>query len=159
MSYEVDHNEAFDDARKQEEVKNVEKMLENWKNGDATPESFAEIAAMSSYTPERDVRSGEYSFEINNWLFDKARKPGDTEVFSDEYGIYMFYYVQNNEDDYDWNRYLRGDLAQQDYEKYYEQISGDNTYDVETKSSVITRIIKAANVRITNQINESNKQK
>lgn len=159
MSYEVDHNEAFDDERKAAEVENVRKMLEEWKKGDATPESFAEIAAASSYTPERDVRTNEYSFEINNWLFDKSRKPGDTEVFSDEYGIYMFYYVQNNEDDYDWDLYLRSELAQQEYEEYYETLSDDNNYDIETKSSVVTRIIKSANVRIQNQINESKKQK
>ncbi len=158
MSYEVDHNEAFNDEQKKAEVEKVEKMLEDWKKGDATPESFAEIAAASSYTPERDVRTNEYGFEINNWLFDRARKPGDTAVFSDEYGIYMFYYVQNNEDDYDWNLYLRSELAEQEYEEYYENISGDNKYDIETKSNVVTRIIKAANVRITNQINERKKE-
>ena len=159
MSYEVDHNEAFNDEQKAAEVEKVRDMLEEWKKDGATAESFAEIAATSTYTPERDVRTNEYGFEINNWLFDKARKPGDTEVFSDEYGIYMFYYVQKNEDDYDWDLYLRSELAQEEYEEYYESLSDENAYDIETKSSVITRIIKAANVRITNQINESNKQK
>ncbi len=159
MSYEVDHNAAFSDEQKKAEVENVEKMLEDWKNGDATPESFAEIAAMSSYTPERDVRSNEYSFEINNWLFDKVRKPGDTAVFSDDYGIYMFYYVKNNEDDYDWDLYLRSELAEEDYKKHYENLSDGKDYDIETKSNVVTKIIKSANVRITNQINERNKEK
>lgn len=154
MSYEVDHNEALDEEGKQAEVEKVEKMLEEWKNGDATPESFAEIAEMSSYTPERDVRSGEYGYKINNWLFDKARKPGDTAVFSDEYGIYMIYYVQKNEEDFDWNVYIRSEFAEEDYDSHFNEVSEGKIYEVDMNSSIVNRVVKTANVRITNQINE-----
>lgn len=158
MSYEVSHNVALDEAGRQAEVEKVEKMLEDWKNGEATAESFLEIAQTSDYTPERDVRSGEYSYEINNWLFDKARKPGDTAVFSDDYGIYMFYYVQKNEDDYDWDIYLRDELAVEDYENHFDEISEGKSYEVDMDTSVVNSVIKTANVRITKQINERKKE-
>lgn len=158
MSYEVDHNPALDEEGRQAEIEKVEKMLEDWKNGEATAESFSELAQTSSYTPERDVRSGEYSYEINNWLFDKVRKNGDTAVFSDDYGIYMFYYVQKNEDDYDWDIYLRDELAVEDYENHFDEISEGEAYDVDMDTTIVNRAIKTANVRITNQINERKKE-
>lgn len=158
MSYQIDYNPALDEDGKKAEKEKVEKMLEDWKNGEATAESFMEIAQTSDYEPESDIRSGEYNYIINNWLFDKTRKAGDTAVFSDEYGIYMFYYVQRNEDDYDWNVYLRDELAVADYESHFDEVSDGSGYDVDMDSYIVNQVVKAANVRITNQINESKKQ-
>lgn len=158
LGYLVDHNEMLDEEGKQAEVEDVKKMLEDWKNGEATKESFAEIAKNSTYESEFDVRSGEYDYEINNWLFDKNRKAGDTAVFSDEYGIYMFYYVQKNEDDFDWDIYLRDELAVEEYEKLFEEITESEAYDTEMDSKIVNQVIKHANIRISKQIEERKNQ-
>ena len=154
MSYEVDYNNASDEEGQQAQIEEVKKMYEDWKNGDATPESFAQIAQLSQYEPENDVRTGVYTYEINNWLFDKTRKSGDTEFFTDEYGIYVIYYIQNNEDDYDWDVYIRNELANADYEAHFDEVIGGKSYEIELNKNIVTRAIKSANVRITSQINE-----
>lgn len=81
----------------------AEKILNEWKSGDATEESFAELATV--YTEDsgsaatgglyEDVAPGSnYVESFLNWSIDMNRQPGDTEIVKTEYGYHIMYFVE-----------------------------------------------------------------
>jgi len=89
-------------------------ILDEWKAGEATEESFAALAEEHSgdsrdsegnlANPVYDhVQKGSFTPNIDAWLFDSARKPGDVGLvdYNEEngnyYGWHVVYYVGQNE--------------------------------------------------------------
>ena len=81
----------------------AEKILNEWKNGAATEQSFAELVA--TYTEDtgsattgglyEDIAPGaSYVENFLNWAIDANRKTGDTDIVKTEYGYHIMYYVQ-----------------------------------------------------------------
>ena len=76
------------------------RILEEWKNGAATEESFAELAkkysndgnAADGGIYER-VYKGQMVTAFEDWCFDSNRKPGDTGIVETEFGNHVMYYV------------------------------------------------------------------
>lgn len=72
-----------------------------WKSGEATEESFAELARLYSadFVTAYDgglfpgVVKGEAIEAYDAWCYDEERKAGDTGVVSTVYGYYMMYYI------------------------------------------------------------------
>ena len=84
-------------------LKEAEKILEEWKNGEATEESFAKL--VSTYTEDtgsastgglyEDIAPGaSYVENFLNWTIDVNRKVGDTDIVKTEYGYHIMYYVE-----------------------------------------------------------------
>ena len=84
----------------------AEKLLEEWKNGDATEDSFAALASEKSadegskengglYT---NVYKGQMLKSFNDWCFDESRQPGDTGIVKSQYGYHIMYFVGSGED-------------------------------------------------------------
>ena len=138
----------------EESRKSVEEQYEEWKKNGASKEDFIKLCENSDYGAERLVRNGAYSYEINNWLLDDSRKAGDSAYFYDDDGVYIFYYLQKNTDDYDWDVYIRTEQSQSDYDALYEEAKKED-YSVKRYDSDITKGQKSANVRITEKINEA----
>ena len=80
----------------------AEKILDEWKNGEATEESFADLA--NTYTEDpgsattgglyEDIKPGDsYVENFLNWTIDMERKTGDTDIVKTEYGYHIMYYV------------------------------------------------------------------
>ena len=80
----------------------AEALLEQFKSGDKTAESFGELAAKNSddsgsvgngglYT---NVAKGDMVAPFDQWIYDESRQPGDTGlVFVDQEGYYTGYHV------------------------------------------------------------------
>ncbi len=76
-------------------------LLAEWKAGEATEESFAKLADEHSEDDGsntigglyENVSEGEMIEEFNDWLFDDARKEGDTQVVQTDYGYHVMYYA------------------------------------------------------------------
>ena len=96
-------DEGYEDdvaAKKAEALDKAEALLEEWKAGDATEDSFAELAKENSadgsasegglYT---EVYKGQMVTEFNDWCFDPSRQPGDTGVVETSYGAHVMYFV------------------------------------------------------------------
>lgn len=89
---------------------NGEAILEEWKNGAATEESFAELCDKYNTADSNSAEGGlleavmisELSDELYDWLTDSERKKGDTAVISpeDETNTYVLYYVAPNEEEW-----------------------------------------------------------
>lgn len=83
-------------------------ILDQWKAGEATEESFGILANEHSDDGGSNTRGGLYTYvsegdmvaNINNWLFDASRQPGDTELVENRgnyFGWHVLYYVQEQE--------------------------------------------------------------
>lgn len=78
-------------------------ILEEWKQGDATEESFAQLANTHSTDPGSNTNGGLYEQvyegqmveEFEAWCFDESRATGDTGLVKTSYGWHIMYYVSS----------------------------------------------------------------
>ncbi len=91
-------------------------LLDQWKAGEATEESFAKLATEHTtdggskengglYT---DVAKGQMVSEFDAWIFDDARQAGDTDLVKSVFGYHIMYYVNSHPM---WQKVAREDLV------------------------------------------------
>ena len=105
----------LDGAYSTEEVEaartQAQSIYDEWLAGDATEESFAELANTHSTDTGSNTSGGLYENvakdqmvpAINDWLFEEGRKPGDTIVVTNEgsyTGAHVVYFVGEEETTY-----------------------------------------------------------
>lgn len=125
----------------------AEQLFKDWKADGATEEGFAKLAnANSSDGAEgglyKEVSQGEMVSEFNDWIFDKTRKSGDTDIVKTDYGYHIMYYVGQNAPEWQVNiKYQLTDEAYQDFvarriDNYnFEDVKGELTKAAENKVS------------------------
>lgn len=128
---EDDEDEASVKAAKEE----AERIYDEWKNGDATAESFGALA--KEYTADsngddgglyENVTPGQMVTEFNDWCFDSARKPGDTAIVKTKYGYHIMYFVEQNEEN--WSASIRSILQSSEYTTYFYALLDEYPYSV-----------------------------
>lgn len=118
-SSETPTQEQMDEAEQEAQA-----ILDEWKSGEATEESFSALA--SSRSDDTGSASGgglisnitstsSYVESFRDWATDPARKAGDTELVESEYGWHVMYYVSQN--DPIWRQTVASGLRSQDFEK------------------------------------------
>ena len=77
-------------------------LLDQWLAGEATEESFGELANLNSDDSDGTdgglytyVAEGEMVEEFNDWCFDTARKTGDYGLVKTQFGYHVMYFVQS----------------------------------------------------------------
>ena len=84
----------------------AEKLLDQWKKGEATEESFAELAKAHSADTGSAANGGMYEDltsstnfvqEFKNWYLDKSRQVGDTGLVKSVYGYHIMYFSGSEE--------------------------------------------------------------
>ena len=98
-------NEIVTDEAKEEAMATAEEIYDVWKSGDATEESFAELANERSEDGAvgglyENVYKGEMVASFENWCYDESRQPGDTEIIESDYGCHIMYFVGDGEQYY-----------------------------------------------------------
>ena len=97
---EVTYSEAEWEACKVE----AQKVLDEWLAGDATEESFAELAYAYSEDTGSNENGGLYENldaesgfvpEFIDWYMDETRKPGDYGLLRTDYGYHVMYFVES----------------------------------------------------------------
>ncbi len=104
----------------------AEKLLNEWKAGKATEDTFAALATEKTADPGskengglyEDVYPGQMVTAFNDWCFDEARKPGDTGVVETEYGAHVMFYVGDSETTYR-DLLIKNTLISADVESWY----------------------------------------
>ena len=113
----------------------AEKLLKEWKDGEATAESFGELANKHSKDGGSNTNGGLYedvypgwaAKEFNAWCFDAERKAGDTGIVKTENGYHVMYL--ESFDEYTYRNYLiMNDKLSEDLEAYLEEIVKNTTY-------------------------------
>ena len=113
----------------------AEDILQEWKAGEATEESFAKLAdEKSADSPEgglyENVYIGQMVTPFEDWVFDASRQPGDTGIVETTYGYHVMYFVGDG--DISWKAdaaaNLRSEAVSAQTKEYQESypISGND---------------------------------
>jgi len=120
---------TYTEAEKAKAKAEAERLLNVWKEGKATEETF--IAMVKEYSDDGSAEDGglfedihresDYVDSFKNWSLDIDRKSGDTGVIVSDYGYHVMYYV--GDDTLTYRDYMiQEDLRTADVEKWYEGI-------------------------------------
>lgn len=103
VGFSGDQNEdgTYTDEAKEAARTSAEEILNEWKSGDATEDSFAELANSKSTDTGSNTNGGLYEnvypgqmvAAFNDWCFDADRKAGDTGIVETSYGYHVMYFV------------------------------------------------------------------
>ena len=117
------------------EDKNGEEILEEWKNGAATEDSFAELC--KKYTQDtsavengglfEQVTKTGMTEELSNWIFDSSRQAGDTVAITVSDTTYVLYYI--GQDQPEWKINIKNTLVSQAMTQYMDDITADITVE------------------------------
>ncbi len=111
----------------------AQSLLDEWKAGEATEDSFAALAAEHSDDNgsggsaqnggliSNITSTSSYVEAFRDWAVDPARKEGDTGLVKTEYGWHVMYYVSTN--DPIWRQNTTIALQNRDYEELAEAAS------------------------------------
>ena len=105
----------------------AEAALAEWEAGEATEDSFAELANTYSEDGGSNTNGGLYEGvypgqmvpEFNDWCFDASRKPGDTGIVETSYGFHVMYFSEAG--DPMWKSTISEMLVQENYSAWFEE--------------------------------------
>ena len=112
-----------------------EEILEEWKNGAATEDSFAELC--KKYTQDtsavengglfEQVTKTGMTEELSNWIFDTSRQAGDTVAITVSDTTYVLYYI--GQDQPEWKINIKNTLVSDTMSQHMQDISADVTVE------------------------------
>ena len=117
------------------EDKTGEEILEEWKNGAATEDSFAELC--KKYTQDtsavengglfEQVTKTGMTEELSNWIFDTSRQAGDTVAITVSDSTYVLYYI--GQDQPEWKINIKNTLVSDTMSQHMQDITADITVE------------------------------
>lgn len=117
------------------EDKTGEEILEEWKNGAATEDSFAELC--KKYTQDtsavengglfEQVTKTGMTEELSNWIFDSSRQAGDTVAITVSDSTYVLYYI--GQDQPEWKINIKNTLVSDTMSQHMQDIAADITVE------------------------------
>ncbi len=124
-----ENNETvYSDAEKLKAKEKAQAILDEWKKGDATEDSFAALAKEKSDDTTKTsgglierVYLHQMVDNFNDWCFDSSRKTGDTALVETEYGYHVMYFVKAHDITYR-DAMIKNDLVKQDSEKWHDDL-------------------------------------
>ena len=137
---EVEGEETPSDATKQKAKEKAEDIYNQWKNGDATEESFAALASQYTEDPGSkadgglytDVYKGQMVANFDAWCMDEARVKGDHTIVETEFGYHIMYFVGSREI---WYAVTENDIVTERFDEFYS--TAENAYPMEIFSDKI----------------------
>ena len=144
VSFDGETNEdgTYTDEAKAAAKESAESILDEWKNGDATEDSFAALANERSTDTGsnangglyEDIYPGQMVTEFNNWCFDASRTAGDTGIVETTYGYHVMYFSGTADQTYR-DYLITNDLISEDMETWSNGllencpvVNGDTSY-------------------------------
>lgn len=133
-------NTTYSDEEKAAAKSEAEDLLAQWKAGDATEDSFAELANANSDDGDgttgglyENVYPGQMVTSFNDWCFDDSRATGDTGIVESEYGYHVMYYVGDSRTTYrDYQ--IENELRSADLQSWYTSlVEAATTADGDTR--------------------------
>ena len=136
---------TYSDEEKAAAKAAAEDIYAEWKNGDASEESFAALANEKSDDGDgttgglyEDVYPGQMVSAFENWCFDD-RKAGDTGIVETEYGYHIMFYTGDSETTYR-DYLISSELASADYSSWYNALVDATTATKENTKFIRTDI-------------------
>lgn len=128
----------------------AENLLNQWKAGDATEESFTALAethsddtgvAQNSGLYEGVNISSNYVEEFRNWAIDSTRQVGDTDIVRSSYGYHIMYFVSGEPT---WLAACKETLISEQISKMVDSATKENTMDVTYRKIALIDLFAAA---------------
>ncbi len=109
----------------------AERIYAEWQSGEATEESFAQLAEEYSTDPGsasngglyESVYQGQMVDPFNDWCFDPSRQPGDSGIVETQFGYHIMYFVSQG-DEY-WKHQCDSALRDQEYSDWFTAKQAD----------------------------------
>ena len=128
--------ETFPDEAWAVAKEEAENLLQQWKDGEATEESFGEMA--NTYSDDAggnvtngglytQVTEGQMVENFENWCFDESRKPGDVDIVETEFGYHIMYFVSSQ---YQWEYYVESDYIGEKVSNHVLELAGKSPIEV-----------------------------
>ena len=120
---------TYSDEEKAAAKSAAEEILNEWKSGEATEDSFAALATEKTQDTAsaengglyEDIYPGQMVAAFEDWCYDAGRKAGDTGLVETEYGYHVMYFSGNSEETYRDNM-IRTDLTNAALTEWYNGI-------------------------------------
>ncbi len=117
---------TYSDEEKAAAKEKAEKVLADWKAGEANEEAFAALVKDNSTDTGsiengglyENVYPGQMVVNFNDWCFDETRKAGDTGIVETEYGYHVMYFVGDSDVTYR-NYLIENTLKSNDMNEWY----------------------------------------
>lgn len=135
-------NITYSEEEKAAAKATAEELLNQWKSGEATEDSFAALATEKSSDTGSTANGGLYEdiapnqmvAAFNDWCFAEGRKAGDTGIVETEYGYHVMYFVGDSDVTYrDYQ--IRNELTENAVSEWYADLiantnvtAGDTRY-------------------------------
>lgn len=108
----------------------AQRILEEWEAGDATEDTFGELANTYSTDPGSNTAGGLYTDvypgqmvpTFNDWCFDETRKASDTGIVLSDFGYHIMYFVSHTENYY-WKTVAESELRYVSYQEVLTSIT------------------------------------
>lgn len=137
LSSEDEGYQADVDAKKAAAKARAEELYAQWQSGDATEETFADLARENSadgnaaeggiYT---EIYQGQMVQSFNDWCFDASRQSGDSGIVETDYGFHIMYFVGQSTPY--WKVQVRDNLVNADMNGWYETFTQDHAIEKST---------------------------
>ena len=132
---------TYTDAAWADCQKKAQALLDQWKAGEATEDSFAALANDKSTDPGSNTNGGLYAgvtkgqmvTAFDSWIFDESRKYGDTDLVKTEFGYHIMYFVKSEPG---WVFYSRDGAIGEKAKEYLESVV--DSYETKVDYSKIT---------------------
>ncbi|MDD6024308.1 MAG: peptidylprolyl isomerase [Oscillospiraceae bacterium] len=124
-----EQDEAAVEAAKEAAKEEAERIYAEWQSGEATEDSFAELATTYSTDPGsasmgglyEDVYPGQMVTTFNDWCFDESRQPGDTGIVETDFGYHIMYFV-GKLDTFTWKQAVDSELRYERHIAYLDEL-------------------------------------
>lgn len=135
-------NITYSEEEKAAAKATAEELLNQWKSGEATEDSFAALATEKSSDTGSTANGGLYEdiypnqmvASFNDWCYAEGRKAGDTGIVETQYGYHVMYFVGDSDVTYrDYQ--IRNELTENAVSEWYANLiantsvtAGDTRY-------------------------------
>ncbi|MBQ1679194.1 MAG: peptidylprolyl isomerase [Oscillospiraceae bacterium] len=143
---DADGNNEVTDEEKAAAKEKAEALLAEFRKA-PSEEAFAALAKEQSEDPGskeegglyEDVYPGQMVQSFNDWCFDAARQPGDTDVVETEYGFHVMYFVAQT-DEYYWKSRAEENCAVERMQKLIDEIVSAQSLELRYEDVVLAPI-------------------
>ena len=131
-AYTFSYGSSDDDSAKKETDNKAQQLVDEWNalsNKEKTAEEFSHIshhvfpdeADSITSSDYEDYADGTLSSEVDEWVNNANRKPGDVALVKSSSACYVVYYTQKNTEA-NWQLSARDALSTEAYEEYVESL-------------------------------------
>ncbi len=121
----------------------AEELLKQYEAGEKTEDAFAALATENTTDPGSKDKGGLYENvfrgqmvpAFNDWVFDEARKPGDTGIVETEYGYHVMYFCGDGSYSYR-DTQIKAEMLNADMEQWTKDLL-DATVTADGDTSLI----------------------